>query len=84
MQSIYPQSVLFVNFGAKHAQLIQCLQVAHMFPCNSSSPCLLSVLDMEQVSRVPKHIVTLVSLPSQVQMMSGSHSMVQHTRATVS
>ena len=28
-------------------------------------------------------ITTLVSLPSQVQVMSGSHSMVQHTRTTV-
>ena len=73
-------------FDTKHAQLIQCLQdtVTKRLPHNSSSPCLLSVLDMEQVSRVPKHIVILVSLPSQVQVMSGSHSMVQYTRTTVS
>ena len=36
----------------KHAQLIQCLQetITKRFPHNGSSLCLLSVLDMEQVS----------------------------------
>ena len=29
------------------------------------------------------NIMTLVSLPSQVQVMSGSHSEIQHTRTTV-